>query len=240
MLNGLKNFFKNLSQTAKITIFVGIFLVLAILVISIISLFRHQPTKTPPQYVNVSNFSESTNEIPDYYENMINDTVWSAISDKVTLREGEMLDAAIRDNSITNNGDGSFRAIVDIESLHYTFVVTMYFDEEPKPQASNNISIDCPTKDEVIYKDTKCPLGTPLEQLEQYLPLDLSTPDHLINVRLEANATGRAPVVYVNACGDQNLVAEGEKLFKKWLKDNYFDPNDFNISSSGICVSVSH
>jgi len=240
MLSGLKNFFKNLSQTAKIILIVGVFLLSTILVISIASLLKRTTTEQPPKYVNVSNFSESTNEIPDYYENMISDTIWSAVQDKVTMKEDDLLDVTIRDNTITNNGDGSFRAIVDIESLHYTFVVNLYFYEEPKPQASNNISISCPTKDEVIYKDTKCPLGTPLEQLEQYLPLDLSTPDHLINVRLEANATGRAPVVYVNACGDQNLIAEGEKLFKKWLKENYFDPNDFNISSSGICVSVSH
>lgn len=242
-----KNFLSNSSPKAKVLVFGGSFLILLVFIISLIFIFKSSFT-TEEQHIHINNLEDISLNISDDYKKQIQSLIWNTIKDQDHIDSSSLIDSNIRENSITIENN-HVTLLVDIESLHYTFRVSFY----QKPNNENNtisyqepsFYIECPYPEEVVYSDTKCPVGTPVDQINRYLPFSLTlntekgTSSVSVNLKkytfLEKYAKENYLEISINACGDKTILKSGESTVKKWLKEHYFDPNDFHIEIVNLC-----
>lgn len=244
-MDSIRLFFQNASTKAKVFIFGGSLLFVSIIVISIISIISaNQPA---PEYLNITNFSESLSELdlPDYYKSQIQQYVWANIknlpdvsqvnqSDQIT-----QVDAVIRKNSLKKNEDNNYSVLVDIEPLHYSFRVSFFYNPElaGQPYVEPGYYIECPYPDEIIYPDTPCPLESTLDQLARLLPATIKSDNYTIEASISASSTNRFVLANIKSC-DSNLdLKKAEFVFRDWIKQNGLDPNDININTIKTCPS---
>lgn len=241
-MNLIISFFQNASIKAKILTFGGIFLFLTIIIISIINLIGTS-NQSEPINIDIVNYSESfeNTKLPDYYQDQIQQYIWTEIGNTANAENyenPENIPATIRPGSIKKTDEDQYFLIVDIEPLRYSFRVSFFYNPElaNQPYVEPGYYIECPHPDEVIYPDTPCPLGTPIEQVKRYLPISLTGDGFTEDVHALTSSTGDYIMVKVNTCNDNDLPI-GNMLFRNWLKELYIDPNDILYGITKICPS---
>lgn len=242
-MNFLKNFWKNSSTKAKAFVLSIFGSLLIILIISIISLLNQPKPYVAPQHVNISNWSENLT-IPDSLKTEVEQQIWSEIKDEEGITPSTIYDATIRQDSVSKSDDSTL-VLIDIEPLHYSFRTTITYNESKinQPYYNPGSFIECPYPKEVIFTDKKCPIGTPLSQLQRHLPhyqyLSDESTTFSVTTRtydsFQKFSGEQYLAVSANSCGDQQKMTETNKLVKEWLKSLYLDPNDFHIEILDTC-----
>ena len=232
-------FFRNATTKAKIIACVIIFAFIAALVGFIIfSALPKQTVELNP--VKISNYNNITSA-PKSYEATISRTIYNAISKAEGTSNLDLGDAKIREESYreTTSSSGSTTAkfIIDIDSVHYSFEVSVIFNNSESDEIDPSVSITCPHYLDVIYKDKKCIAASPIAQVQRYLPYN----EYLSNgQKFHAelrNYSGRSYIaVTVPECMNQTQKDEAGQKFRKWLKSIYLDPNDYDIETMGKCL----
>lgn len=238
-MNTIKNFLQNASPKAKTVIFSGVFIFLAIIIVSIVNLIINSSQfVTAP--VEITNFSESFDEItlPDYYQTQLQAYVWAEIMSTGNAPDTDFIPATIREGSIKKSDTDRYTALVDIEPLRYSFRVSFSYNPEliGQPYVEPGYYIECPYPDEIIYPDTPCPLSTPLEQVKRYLPIELSGNGFTEKAIVMTSSTGDYIMLKINTCND-DILSEGDLIFRNWLKKQYIDPNDLSYGITKVCPS---
>lgn len=218
-----------------IVIPLGFVAIIAISVITLIS--HHDPVKDNP--IHITNYLDTTSA-PTTYLDYVSQNIYDLIETTEQTGNADLGDAIIREGSYresTANGDKTATFIVDVESQHYSFEITMTWNGTATDQADPDIEIRCPHYLDVVYKDKKCIATNPYGQLVRYLPyneyLDNGEKFH---VELRGYSGRTYIAVIVPECMNQAQKDEANQKFKKWLKSIYLDPNDYDIETMGKCL----
>ncbi|MDO4986939.1 MAG: hypothetical protein Q4E46_01295 [Candidatus Saccharibacteria bacterium] len=234
-----RNFFRNASLGAKIFAVLAPLAFVAIIIISIVAITsHHDPAEENP--IIITNFSETTTA-PDSYLTYVSKNIYDLIEATEQTNNSNLGDAIIRAGSyresVSKTGGKTASFIVDVESYHYSFEVTMTWDDSSAQSADPNIDIVCPHYMDVIYKDKKCIAANPYSQISRYLPhTEYLSDGRKYTVELRGYSSRTYLAVIVPECQNQSMKDEATANFKKWLKSIYLDPNDYDIEAMGKCL----
>ena len=232
----IKNFLQNATPKAKALLLGGLLLFLAIIIISVINLVLTR--RSEPIHVDISNFSESFDnlDLPETYQLQAQRLIWPYLKDVDSVNQSDPIPATIREGSIKKNDYNQYSFIVDVEPLRYSFKITFFWNPENQPYLEPGYTIECPSSDEIIYPDTPCPVGTAVDQIENYLPATIDFNDTSIEAKLINSMKGYYILAKVDTC-DEDVQAAGNIFFRNWIKQLNFDPNDFTIVIARTCYN---
>ena len=233
----IRNFFRNASLSMKIFVSIIFLVIVGIIIFSIVQITR--PSIVEKASIAITNFAETT-DAPQNYYTYISDSIYNLIESKTGIEASSLQDAIIREGTyheqVTANGKTA-TFIIDADSLHYSFEITMTWNESSVDQSDPDINIKCPHYVDVIYKDKKCIADDPYGQLERYLPhTEYLSDGQRYTVELRSYASRTYLAVIVPECMNQSMKDEAISNFKKWLKSIYLDPNDYDIEAMGKCL----
>lgn len=227
---------KRLPKRTKI----GICFVFALFVIVIVGYFIYRKINYPvgDTLVTVSNY-DSNAGIPKDYKDAVNAQITSIVLANTNINELYFTDAVIREGTYeekTTNDVHSAKYIIDIDSLHYSFLVNVVWAGDQLTD-DPDISVSCPHYMDVIYTDKKCVIQTPIQQVQRYLPHYGRVDNVKYGVTLvsESSINPAYLQVEVPACGDASLFEKAVDDTKQWLKKIYLDPNDYSIQTKNVC-----
>jgi hypothetical protein len=238
-MSKIQNLIQNSSRQAKIIFFTLLFGFILIACISIFFLTR--TNEETSSHIYIEDFSSYTSA-SDGYRRYSEELIWQVLQKLDNIPTEEISNAKIREDSFSEQTSDDIVVtsfLVDLESLHYTFRITFNWDQKAK-QASKDpaISINCPTPEEIIYPDTKCPLEITL-QLRNYLPHEEYLSDGTqINLTLQRYATyqNHANETYLDVslptCNNYEQLLEAKNITQKWL-------NSLALDSSNLRIEVS-
>ncbi|MDO4746947.1 MAG: hypothetical protein Q4A70_01200 [Candidatus Saccharibacteria bacterium] len=237
MMGDFVNLIKYSSKTFKVVAGAVLSLFIVIVVVTIIVLNR--PILKDDVMVDIGNFEDMT-PTPKGYMHLVEKGIGEIINGASNDDELVFADAAIREGSYKeseNENEKKAEFIVDIDSLHYSFDVTLSWrkdsgDSEPEDP---DILIECPHYLDVIYKDKKCIAQSPQAQLARYLPYYDYVGDKKYAVDFRIFDGEKYLRVEVSTCGDESLRESVIDSIKKWLKTIYLDPNDYKMELIDIC-----
>ena len=242
----IKSFLRNASNKMKLLVFGIILLILTIIIVAVVH-FATSRKQPEPTNVEIDNFSSSLSsaDLPDYYQAQIQQYLWTKLKHLPNVDKDTVFTATIREGSIKKNDEDKYTLLVDIPDLRYTFQISFFYNPElfaNNPYAEPSYYIGCPIADEIIYPETKCPIGTPIDNIKRFLPIAITTPSgHKIFTKIETYAdyqeyaNEQYLAVYVNSCGDKSVLPATEKAFRKQLKEYALDPNDYHIEIMDAC-----
>ena len=171
MSNTWKVLYHNLSKSQRIGL-----LVLSQVLVVIIVVLMLQPVFREKEHVEVTQESdEIAAEIPMEAWKNFQSTLWQLISDTVdTVSKSVIDDAVIREGTykkIVNGGAQSVNFIVDIDSIKQTYAVSIGWSDNIALYGPDNVSIECPPKQEMKYPETVCyGMYNNTYSLDLYLP----------------------------------------------------------------------
>lgn len=238
-MSKIQDLIQNSSRQAKIVFFTLLFGL--VLVIGLSVFFLTRSNEEASDHIYIEDFSNYTTA-PDGYRRYSEELIWQVLQKLDNIPTEEISHAKIRENSFSEQSSGDIvitSFLVDLESLRYTFRITFNWNQKNQ-QASKDpvISINCPTPEEIIYPDTKCPLEITL-QLRNYLPHEEHLSDGTqINLTLQRYAAyqNHANETYLNVslptCHSYEQLLEAKNVTQKWL-------NTLSLDSSNLRIEVS-
>lgn len=238
-MNFIKRFFQNATTQAKILVIGGVTVFVTIIIISIINLLPKY-YYNPADNIDVVNYSSSLEQygLPSNLLDILRRQVWDYIKDNEKASQLSTIPITIREETVRKNENHEYTFVIDIEPLRYSFHVTYSWNPEyaGKPYYTPAPLLECPYPDEIIYPDTPCPIGTPIDQIERYLPTKLSYDGVSINAKITDSMIGRYIIVEVDTC-DEKIQDEGDIFFRNWVKQLYLDPNNYDIRPRRTCYN---
>lgn len=228
----------NPSKKAKIVLLSLAVIFALVIIISVIALII---PKNPSTHIHIDNFSEITSA-PDEYRKLIEDTIWNTIQNHSEITQKDLSNATIRKGSSSEDTDGNLVTtsfLVDLESLHYTFRVTFFWNNSQKKVPSDpTISVTCPSADEIIYDDFVCPIDASLA-IRNHLPHEETLKDGTqINLTLKRydtyqNHAGESYLaISLPTCNSYNQLLEAKNLTEKWLGSLHLDASNLRLEIS--------
>lgn len=240
----LKDFLENASLKAKlIALSIPTFFLLVI-IISIIAIANSSSRPKISTPITITNFSDELKGINQEYKEYIEYQIWLTVKDK-NINESQNIEAKIRPNSVSTSDNTNYSLLIDIDSLHYSFHISFSYNTNSSIQPSHeNYNIECPSKDEIIYTDKKCPIGTPIDQIQPYLPIVISIPATSIYGELRTYSdfqtfAGEKYLAFTaNTCNDKNTVESVKDAINTWFKNHALDYNDYHIEILNKCYNA--
>ena len=181
-------------------------------------------------------------ETPIGYKDVIQSNIANILVKNGILISANTVDAVIRDGTynVTVKNDYITRSkfIVDVDSLHYSFEVTVTWPDSigNKVPEDPDVVIECPEYLDVIYTDTKCIAQEPYQQIKRYLPHYEYLENGLkYGVSLQKYNERFYLALEAKSCGDKMIEEEVMDSTKRWIKSIYMDPNDLEMMFFDIC-----
>ena len=215
--------------------------VIAIIIVAVFVCILYITTRTKgaSDFVRITNYSDNNSSIPsDIRSNISEQIFYLLVNNQLASEDMNPVEATIRAESYNETTEGNNTEavfLVDIEELKQTFDVKVYWSNDG--EIPNNIAIECPKKQFVIYEGEKClGMSTTHKTLEQYLPYTstLSTGEKYA-VYSTVNKSGEAIIeIAVNSCGNNEVIEKARDDVDEWLKENDFKSTDYEFSILNI------
>lgn len=227
-----KNILNNLSTIQKIIILVVIELTfIGLLILTTII------TINQTKQVNVQNWDSV--DISYEQKQSLQEQLYSFIYTKFPLSKNfNVNDVKIRDGSFKKEGQSIF-FIIDIDSLKATYTIEITSDS--KNNASDDILINCPRKDQMKYQETFCDgMYNNTSSPELYLPYtsyksniqERSTYEWSIMINPK---NSQEFIMDLKTCEDQNLYDQRYNAAMKWLKATPIQIDKYHIEIETSC-----
>ena len=170
MSNTWKTLYGNLSKGQRVGLLILSQFVVVIMIVLIL-----QPVFREREHVEIQDGNAVSVGVPDEVWENFEETLWQVISSNVNDVERNVIDdIVVRDGSyeeIVKGGAKSANFIVDIDSIQQTYVVSIGWSDNVALYGPNNVSIECPPRDQMKYPDTICyGMYNNIYSLDLYLP----------------------------------------------------------------------